>query len=146
MRQGLSRAARTSVAVLTALAFKGAMASPSSAEVTSLRIARLDVPAGARGEPREWRVVDAESSAARLADALARCATREIVKFKPKYLVVTTRADGSGTTFLVSGEYVKIDGVAFKCRQNVEDLIGRLWGEGPAAPADAGAGTQRPST
>ena len=129
----MSLAARAVVALLTAFSSNGCRASPST-EITTLQIVRLGLPADARGEPRTWRVFEAKSPAAGLADALVHCTTQEIVKFKPKYRVVATRADGSETTFLALRDWVKIDGVAFKCRQNIQDLIERLWTEEPVAP------------
>jgi hypothetical protein len=56
------------------------------------------------------------------------------MKFRGKYRVDATRANGSETTFFVSHDYVRIDGVAFKCRQNIQELIERLWADEPAAP------------
>jgi hypothetical protein len=122
------------VAFLTGMASSGCMASSRSDDITSLQIVRLEVPADARGEPRRWRAIETKSRAASLADALGRCETRDLVKFKPKYRVVATRTNGSETTFLVLGEYVKIDGLAFRCPQNIQDLVERLWTEDPAAP------------
>ena len=134
MRPTLSRAARTWVAVVTAFASTGCTASPSGGDVTSLQIVRLDVPADARGEPRQWRITEAQSHATALADALGHCTSQELMKFRGKYSVVATRANGSEVTFVVLRDNVKIDGVAFKCRKNIQDLIERLWAEEPVAP------------
>ena len=134
MQLTLGRAARTLVAVVTAISSNGCMAAPSGGEITSLQIVRLDVPADARGEPRQWRVIEPRSRAASLAVALGRCTTQDFMKFRGKYRVDATRANGSETTFFVSHDYVRIDGVAFKCRQNIQELIERLWADEPAAP------------
>ncbi len=58
-----------------------------------------------------------------------------MVKFKPKYSVLASGRDGSEVLFLVLGEYVKVEGVAFECSENVQRLIERVLArETPEAP------------
>jgi len=112
----VSRAARVLIAVAVVFAASGCVASVRSDGIASLQIVRLDIPANARGIPRQWWVKSTNSPAAILAAALPRCAEQYLVKFKPKYQVAARNGDGTETTSLVWGEYVKIEGVSFRCR------------------------------
>ena len=134
MHLHVNRAARALVAVVAGLVSSVGMASTRSDDIASLRIVRLDIPKEARGLPREWRVKDANSPAAGLAAALRRCQEKCLVKFRAKYQVAATLGDGTGTTFLVLGEYVKVEGVSFRCREDVGALVDRLWSEASVAP------------
>lgn len=100
-------------------------------QLASLRIQRLDAGAPA-GRELNVRVDPENRDVTKLAQTLERCSRREVVKFLPVLRVVATRRDGRpDVTFLVHGKYVKVDGVAYRCPDDVEALVDRAW---PASP------------
>ncbi len=49
-----------------------------------------------------------------------------MVKFKARYRVLASNPDGTHVTFLVLGNYVKVDGKAFECSGDVQKLVERV--------------------
>ncbi len=108
-----------------ALSTSGCHESPAIREIVSVQIQRLDVPKEARGPDLTFRVSDKDSAVAVLARTLQRCRGPEMVKFKPRYRVLASGRDGTQVTFLVLDEYVKVEGKAFRCSEDVQRLVER---------------------
>ncbi len=99
--------------------------SPPIRGIMSVRIERLERPKEAPAIERTFRVSDKDPTVTALARTLEGCRGPEMVKFKPRYRVLASGRDGTQVTFLVLGEHVKIEGVAFRCSEDVQKLVER---------------------
>ncbi len=61
-----------------------------------------------------------------LARTLERCRGPEMVKFKSRFRVLASGRDGTQVTFLVLGRLVKVEGKAFTCSEDVQNLLERV--------------------
>jgi hypothetical protein len=105
----------------SALATSACGEPPALGDVVALEIQRIEHPAPRVGEA--CRVsVRGDPAAAVLIRALERCRGPEMAKFVAHYHMRAVRPDGGGETVLVNGRFVKVNGVAFACRDDVEAL------------------------
>lgn len=106
---------------------------PPIHEIESLTIVPRPPPSGPGGASRTVQVAG-EPAAAALVRALGGCRGPELAKFLASHDVVAKGRDGAALTLLVRGRFVKIDGVAYGCDEDVEQLV-RALGRGQDGPA-----------
>ncbi len=97
-------------------------------ELASLRIARREGPGDRWSDDRERAVASADLGPDRLAQALRDCTRRQAVKFVPRFRVTLVGRGGRETTFLVLGRLVKVHGISYECREDVEKIASGRWG------------------
>jgi hypothetical protein len=95
---------------------------PPIGEIVSVTIVPNKPPFGPGGASRTLRVTE-DPAAAAFVRALESCRGPELAKFPPSHRVVARGPDGSEVTLLVRGEFVKVEGVAYGCSENVEKLL-----------------------
>lgn len=81
-----------------------------------------------KGAEERWadtakRVPGDTKEANRLLHGLNGCDKREAVKFWPHYRITLVYADQSEKLILVLGDFIKVDGISYRCRDDIEKLL-----------------------